>query len=48
MLVIFVLLRFIAHANSDSYRHAVLHMLTVTPIGSGGMELQQALPYKSI
>ena len=33
LLVIFVLLYFLRHADSDSDRHAALHMLTVTPKG---------------
>ena len=45
LLVIFVLLRFPAHADSDSHGHVALHMLTVTPIGPSangvtGMVLQ--------
>ena len=34
LLINFVLLCFLAHADSDCYRHATLHMLTVTPIAS--------------
>ena len=33
-MVIFVLLHFLAHADSDPHRPAPLYMLTVTPIGS--------------
>ena len=53
LLVIFILLCCLAHADSDSHRHASLHILTVTPIGSSanagsGMELQRKLPYTII
>ena len=53
LLVIFVLLSFLAHADSDSHWHVALHVLTVIPIGSSanagsGMELQRKLPYTSI
>ena len=41
----FILLRFLAHADSDSHRHTALNMLRVTPIDSSangvmGMVLQ--------
>ena len=47
LFVICVLLRFLAHTDSDSHRHAALHMLIETVVGSranpgSGMVLQLA------